>query len=121
MRFLLDESADIRLHEYLTALGHDVTAIAPDYHAGLPDPDVLAIAHRERRVLITSDRDFGELVFRQHLPHTGVILYRLGAVDFGTKTACLDRLLAQHANELDRFFVITRRSIRVRRGQQLLD
>ena len=76
MWFLLDESADFPLAAYLTALGHDVTAIAHDYPHALPDTDVLAIATRERRILITNDRDFGELIVRRHYPHHGVILFR---------------------------------------------
>jgi predicted nuclease of predicted toxin-antitoxin system len=38
---------------------------------------VLAIATAEQRVLLTNDKDFGELIFRRRLPHAGVILFRL--------------------------------------------
>lgn len=55
MRFLLDESADARLTPYLRSLGHDVTAVSVDQPASLGDQEVLAIAHRERRVLIAND------------------------------------------------------------------
>lgn len=55
MRFLLDESADARLTPYLRSLGHDVTAVSVDHPASLGDQEVLAIAHRERRVLIADD------------------------------------------------------------------
>ena len=63
MRFLLDQSSDARLIPHLRSLGHEATRIARDYPAGLPDSEVLAVAHREERILITDDRDFGELVF----------------------------------------------------------
>jgi predicted nuclease of predicted toxin-antitoxin system len=115
MRFLLDESADARLRAYLLALGHDVTSVVADYGAGLPDRDVLATAVREQRILIADDRDFGELVFGQQLPHAGVILFRLGRTDLSTRIAWLDRALTQHADHLDEFIVITPRGIR-RRG-----
>ena len=55
MRFLLDENIDVRLADFLTQLGHDATAIARDYPASLDDTNVLAIAVREQRILITSD------------------------------------------------------------------
>ena len=78
MRFLLDQSSDARLIPYLSDRGHDATRIARDYPPGLPDEQVLAIAATEGRILIASDRDFGELVFARQHPHAGVILFRLG-------------------------------------------
>jgi predicted nuclease of predicted toxin-antitoxin system len=114
VRFLLDESADIRLKAHLSHAGHDVTSVVPDYGAGLPDPDVLAIAVRDQRVLITDDLDFGELIFRRRLKHSGVVLFRLGPTEPDTKIAALDRLLDEYGTDLHRFFVISRRGIRVR-------
>jgi predicted nuclease of predicted toxin-antitoxin system len=64
VRFLLDESADFRLAPFLRDLGHNVTAIAHDFPQSLLDTEVLAIALRERRTLITNDRDFGEMIVR---------------------------------------------------------
>lgn len=69
----MDESADARLGPFLRRLGHDVATIAVDHPASLKDEDVLAIARREQRILITDDRDFGELVFRNRRPHAGVM------------------------------------------------
>lgn len=43
----------------------------------LPDEDILAFAVRDDRIVITNDKDFGELVFRDRRPHRGVILLRL--------------------------------------------
>jgi predicted nuclease of predicted toxin-antitoxin system len=79
MRFVVDESADARVAVDLRRRGHDVKLIAQDYRPGLPDPDVLAIARREERILITDDRDFGELVFRHQHAHAGVIYFRLSS------------------------------------------
>src|SRR5436189_5184871 len=81
MKLLLDQNIDHRLAVYLRALRHDVTAIAFEYPHGLSDEEVLAIAVHEQRILITYDRaDFGELIFRNHHPHCGVILFRLLAM-----------------------------------------
>jgi predicted nuclease of predicted toxin-antitoxin system len=78
MKFLLDQSTDARLSTYLRGLGHDVTRIAKEYPPGLLDPNILSLAKAEGRILITDDRDFGELIFRLQLPHAGVIFLRLG-------------------------------------------
>ena len=116
MRFLLDESADGRIRAYLLELGHDVSGIGREHPSGLPDHGVLAIAYRERRILITRDRDFGELVFVHFQPHKGVILLRLGSSpQFATIRARLGEVLSQHAPELDQFIVLTPNLIRIRR------
>lgn len=77
MRFLLDESADTRLANFLRDNGHEETSIGVNYPAGLSDPEVLAIALSKRRTLIANDLDFGELVVHRGYEHSGVILLRL--------------------------------------------
>lgn len=114
MRFLLDESADLRLRPYLTQRGHDVTSIARDHAQALDDRQVLAIAHRERRILIAGDRDFSELIVRQGLPHAGVILFRLKAPDLNAKIAWLDHLLLAYADRRDRLLIISHGGLRIR-------
>lgn len=115
MRFLLDESAEFRIAAFLKGEGHDVTTIAHDYAGSLTDQEVLTIASSEQRILITNDRDFGELIFRRKLAHAGVIYFRLplsSTVD--DKIDWLKRLLVSHQDRLDRFLVVTPRGIRVR-------
>jgi predicted nuclease of predicted toxin-antitoxin system len=114
MRFLLDENADIRIVGYLRGLGHDVTTMT---NYGAPDEDVIALAHAEHRILITNDRDFGELVIRQHQLHSGVILFRLRSVTLAAKIAALDRVLNEHAEGLSQFLVVTEHGIRIRRTE----
>ena len=116
MRFLLDQSADGCVVAYLPSLGHDVTRIARDHPPGLPDPEVLDIAYRERRILITHDRHFGGLVFADQQPHSGVILLRLGTPPTLDLTkARVTEVLTNHADGLDDFIVVTPDRIRVRR------
>jgi len=115
MRFLLDQSADARLIAWLTERGHDAVRIGRDHPPGLPDEQVLAIARRDGRILITDDRDFGELVFRHRQPHAGVIYLRLASYSFALTTARLDDVLTNHADRLDRFLVVTPASVRERR------
>jgi predicted nuclease of predicted toxin-antitoxin system len=113
-RFLLDESADLPLRAHLRSLGHDATAIAHEYPGALVDEDVLAIAVAEDRILITNDRDFGELVFRRQLPHRGIILFRLGDEALPIKIAWLDHVLKVYAERLRAFIVVNDRGVRIR-------
>lgn len=75
-RLLANENVPAAVIAALRAGGHDVAAMQED-GAGFPDELVLARALTEGRVLLTFDKDFGELAFRQGLTATpGVILLR---------------------------------------------
>ncbi len=116
MKFLLDENADIRLAPWLRSQGHDVTVVAHDYPYGLADGDVLSAAHREQRILITNDRDFGALIVREGHAHAGVVYFRLSTVDLPTLTLRLTAVLTDYADQFHEFLVVTDERVRVRRG-----
>lgn len=60
MKFLLDENVEYRLVSFLQNLGHNVTAIGYDYPHSLSDSEVLELAQKEQRILLTNDHsDFG--------------------------------------------------------------
>jgi predicted nuclease of predicted toxin-antitoxin system len=68
--FLFDEGVELRLSIYLKAQGHDAKTIVTDYINSIEDGEVLKIAGSEQCILVTNDKDFGELVFRDH--HTQI-------------------------------------------------
>ncbi len=115
LRFLIDESADVRVACYLRSLGHDVSIVATDYTPSLKDAAILAIALQEQRVLITFDRDFGELVFVHGHRHAGGLYFRLGPIDLPTEISRLDHVLTNFTDRLDHFLTITRKLVRVRK------
>lgn len=114
MRILLDEGLPFRLAVWLTKEGHDVAAIGRDHPHALTDREVLAIAYRERRLLLTNDKDFGDLVFRDQHPHAGIVLFRLGYVPIDVRIARLQRVFEEHATWLDHFIVVSQTGIKVR-------
>jgi rRNA-processing protein FCF1 len=73
MRFLADEGVDAAIVSAIRSEGHDVRWMAEELE-GTTDDIVLEAAARDARILITEDKDFGELVFRQRLHHRGVVL-----------------------------------------------
>jgi uncharacterized protein DUF5615 len=92
MRFLANENFPGAAVAALEAAGHDVVWIrtaAP----GIGDPDVLAWGAREERILLTFDKDFGELARAAKLPETcGIVLLRVPmpkAGDSGRKVASM--------------------------------
>ncbi len=114
MKFLADECLDGRLVARLRAEGCDVVTVR-DRCPGARDPDVLALARSEGRILLTEDKDFGELALRAAAGAPGVILFR----DLGTSVeeswAALRSLLARHGEALRHGFAVIRgRRIRLR-------
>lgn len=78
MRFLIDECCPAPVIHALRAAMHDVVSIA-EVAASTDDVQVLELARREDRILITEDKDFGEHVVRGGASVPGVILLRLPA------------------------------------------
>lgn len=117
MKFLIDESADARLASYLNECGYDATLVARHHRPGIPDWQVLMVARSEDRVLITDDRDFGDLVFRQHQPHAGIIYFRLGTTLLETRIDRLQHVLTRFAGQLDQFLFVTERTVRIRHAR----
>ena len=117
MRFLVDASSDARIVAHLRTAGHDVTRIGTDYPGTLEDSDVLAIAQREQRILITDDRDFGELVFRLNQPQAGVIYLRFNTTRIAIRLARRDHVLTHYAPHLDQFVVVTPDEVWIRSAQ----
>jgi predicted nuclease of predicted toxin-antitoxin system len=114
VRFLVDASVERRLATTLMNAGHDALTVGLDYPASLVDFDILRIAHEESRVLITNDTDFGELVFRLRIPHSGIVLMRLPRLSTREKGIRLMQAIDRHAGDLHRFVVIDPRGIRIR-------
>jgi predicted nuclease of predicted toxin-antitoxin system len=78
VRFLADESCDFAVVRALRSARHDVLAIA-EVSPPTGDEEVLKLARDERRVLLTEDTDFGELVYAEGLGSSGVVLFRFPA------------------------------------------
>lgn len=76
MKFLADENVPLRSAELISESGHDVLHVI-SVQQGISDKEVMKLALKENRILITFDRDFGEEVFKNNvLGCAGVILLR---------------------------------------------
>ena len=116
MKLVADESVDHPIVDRLRADGHEVHCIA-DSTPGAPDDAVLAYANARDSVLLTSDRDFGELVYRLGRIHAGVLLLRLAGMSMSAKIATVSDAVASYGHELRHAFsVLSKGQLRVRRG-----
>ncbi len=116
MKFLLDVCVSSRsLSAYLIEQGHDVlSAILIDPQSS--DEELLEAALRDDRVLVTEDKDFGELVFIRRLQHGPIV--RVVEMTVAEQVAAMNELLNRYAGELTGPAVVTltRGRIRIRHG-----
>jgi len=115
MRFLVDENAGPSIARWLHEQGHDVFSVF-DTARGMTDDAVIALAYSDARILVTSDKDFGEKVYRERRPHRGDVLLRLRDERLSIKRRTLERLLASYADRLpNQFVVVSERRVRFAR------
>lgn len=114
MRLLCDEGVERQIVERLRSDGHDVAYVA-EMDPGISDDEVLDRANVEGSVLVTPDKDFGELVYRLERSHHGVILLRLFGLSPDEKARTVSVAVNQHTEEiLGSFVVIEPGKIRIR-------
>ncbi|MFY9234632.1 MAG: DUF5615 family PIN-like protein [Fimbriimonadaceae bacterium] len=84
---------------------------------GISDDEVLSIANAKREVLVTQDKDFGEIVFRQGSVTHGIVLLRLAGLSAASKAARTSQAIRDHGQEFSgSFTVLSAGTIRIRRS-----
>jgi predicted nuclease of predicted toxin-antitoxin system len=114
LNILADESLERQVVDRLRVDGHSVLYVA-EMEPSIADDVVLARANQHAALLITGDKDFGELVYRRRLVHLGVVLVRLEGLPASIKAAIVSDALAGHTSEVaGAFTVISSNAIRIR-------
>jgi len=112
VRLLADENVPWPLVSALREDGHDLVAVL-EAMATRPDTDVLAAAVADRRVLLTFDRDFGEMIFaRGFRPPPGVVFVREVPRSLAETIAAVRAVLAAPSPRIDGYFVAVDRKAR---------
>jgi predicted nuclease of predicted toxin-antitoxin system len=111
-----DESIDSQIVDRLRRDGHSILYVA-ELSPGITDDQVLAQADALQAPLLTADKDFGELVFRQRRASSGVILARLAGIVPDGKAAIISEAITKYSSEISgSFTVISPGVIRIRRS-----
>jgi predicted nuclease of predicted toxin-antitoxin system len=105
MDFLVDECLGPIVARWLRNEGYDAVSIF-EVARGFVDEDILAWAVREDRILLTADKGFGDLVFRDGHAHRGIILLRLDDETPQNVISALSDLLTYYADQIDHHFVV---------------
>ena len=105
MRFLADESCDFVVVRALRAAGHDVEAVA-ERLGGAEDPAVLDFAVHESRILLTEDKDFGQLFYATSRPSGCVLLIRFPVSARRSLAKTVTNFVDREAERLEGCFVV---------------
>jgi predicted nuclease of predicted toxin-antitoxin system len=112
IRFIADVNVEKVIVDYLSENGYDIKWV-PDYNCEILDEELLNVANTEKRILITNDKDFGELTFLQKKLSTGIILIRVKGQRAEDKVKLIKRLLQSYSDKLlNHFIVITDKKFR---------
>jgi predicted nuclease of predicted toxin-antitoxin system len=116
MNLLADESVDQPIVDRLRSDGHDVLYVA-ELAPSISDDEVLQQANNNSALLLTGDKDFGELVFRQGRANGGVVLIRLLGLPSNLKADIVAETFRDRDAELPgAFTVISPGMVRIRRN-----
>ena len=117
MKFIVDECVGPFVANWLKQNGYDVISIHDDL-PGIDDELIIDKAIKEGRIIITSDKDFGDIVFKDKKDHNGIVLLRLVDERPHNKIAVLKEVLNYKNDLYCNFVVATERTTRLIRLKQ---
>lgn len=98
MNLLADEDVEQQIVQKLREEGHQVLYIT-ESNPGITDEKVLEKSNEEKALLITADKDFGEIVYRQKKVSSGVILLRLEGLSNEKKSEIVAQVIKKREQE----------------------
>lgn len=114
LKIVFDESVDYRLVKKIISAGYEGISIMKDYK-GISDKEVLIIARNNNAIIITEDKDFGELIFSHKESKTGIVLLRYNAKDLDKIHDSIIITFKKYNESLyKKFTVISTNKIRIR-------
>lgn len=115
MKFLADENFPALVVRYLREAGLDVRWVRTDFQ-GIDDEMVLQKANEEQRIILTFDKDFGEIAFRDKLnTQNGIVLFRLAIIDIEISAIFIRDTILSRNDWASHFSVIEKDKIRMRK------
>jgi len=114
MKLLADENIPCSVVSILADAGYDILWIRTE-SPGISDPDVMRYASLEKRIILTYDKDFGELAIKDNLcPSAGIILFRLPMKNPAVIAQYILAILKSRTDGEGHFSVIEEKRIRMR-------
>jgi len=114
MALVADESVDSGITKGLRKKGIFVFSVAEKCW-GIKDSEVLKIAFEKDSILMTEDKDFGELAFRLKFQHKGILLIRLNDLPRDERLILAVETITLHLNEMkNNFSVLSKNGLRIK-------
>jgi len=104
-KFLFDLGVGNVVENWMEDQKFDVLSIRK-INPRMSDVDILKLAEKENRIVITMDKDFGELVFNQKKKHKGVLLLRLDDATSDEKLIVVREIFDKHLSKLSSHFCV---------------
>ena len=115
LKFLVDVGVSKKVERWFLNQGYDIKSVR-DINPRMLDKEILRIAVSEKRMVITMDKDFGELVYNSGLPHAGVLLLRLEEATSDEKVEIVKNILEKYSDKLlNNFCVFKDWRLRIRK------
>jgi len=105
MKFLVDMGVGKKVESWLKRNGFDVLSVR-DIDSRAKDSQILRWAVDQQRMIISMDKDFGELVYNSGKHHAGVLILRLEDADGETKVEITKKILAEYYDKIESHFCV---------------
>jgi predicted nuclease of predicted toxin-antitoxin system len=105
LKFLVDVGVGKKVEEYLLEKGYDTKAVR-SLDQRMPDREIVRLAASEKRMVITMDKDFGELVYHSGMEHCGILLLRLEDATGSEKQQVIAKILTKYADNMKNNFCV---------------
>jgi predicted nuclease of predicted toxin-antitoxin system len=118
LKFLVDVGVGKKVEDFLYKSGYDVLPVRK-INPRMSDSEIIGIAAKDNRIIITMDKDFGELVYNSDMIHKGILLLRTENCSGDKKAKILSEILIKYSSELeDNFCVFSKDRLRIRRKRK---
>ena len=115
LKFLVDVGVGEKVEDFLYKNGYDILSVRK-LNPRMSDSEIINIAAKDNRIVITMDKDFGELIYDSGLIHKGILLLRTENCSGDKKAKILSEILINYSSELEEnFCVFSKDRLRIRR------
>ena len=105
LKFLVDADVGKKVEKWMQGNGYDVKSVR-SINPKAKDSEILNLAVHEDRMVITMDKDFGELVYNSGKKHSGVLILRLEDATGDQKVQIVKKILNEYIDKIEHKFCV---------------